>query len=125
MGFEQPGRRSRAWLRQLSVAIAASVLFSGCGGRQNVNVGAISPHGSDGRTFQVGAASCDNDLQVAVKESNTTVEIRATELRRGLFASSPACADIVTFTLQEPLDSRVVIDAGTGREVRVLEEGRN
>ena len=99
-----------------SLALAVPL---GCGGRQSTPVFGLTAKDDGGFEFFAELDSCENGAQVAVEESETTVALRGSERRRGLFYGGPSCADAIPITLSQPLGSRKVIDANSGEQVEV------
>lgn len=95
----------------IAVAIAAALFGAGCGiGWQDQAISHVSV-GEDDRTLTVGW-HCHQDSSVTVEE--TSDEVR---LRLRVYSYKGDCASGTEVTLREPLGSRTVVDAATGRAV--------
>ncbi len=88
------------------------VALTGCGTGGEVEVMSAVPVG---QSLSVQIAACNpKNLQVAVREQEDRVELRATVDSE---ARGDLCASVEQVRLARPLGDRAVIDASTGRTV--------
>jgi len=69
--------------------------------------------GPDG-VVELGVMSCHGVLSVDVYEDDSVVRVRVFDHRFRVRLAEPACMDIVSVRLREPLGDRLLIDASTG-----------
>src|SRR5687767_8361904 len=98
--------------RPVCFAIACALFVVGCAGAEKVHI-SLATLAGDGRTLELGVASCGASHTVDVDESAD--EVRVTVTAEG--GSQNDCMDSVEAVLQEGLDDRRLIDGATGDDV--------
>jgi hypothetical protein len=95
--------------------LLAFVLITGCSSKDAVGVaGDVEPH-PDGRTLSFAVNSCHGGPETSAEESTTQVRIEV----RSDTSGEDECADGATVELEQPLGDREVVDAKTGKALRV------
>jgi hypothetical protein len=116
----------RRTLPPLVVAVLASLLASlpgGCDAGSVAGRGPVSLAGSEvqvvgGLTLRITVPSCLGDPELARFEQGEeaiTVRVVTTTVDEG-----PACADLVSVVLDEPLGGRPVVDDVSGEPLRIV-----